>query len=321
MWIKKLVHPEYFQGNKKKDNYFEGWYYKFVSSDEKDTIAIIPGVSINLEDQHAFIQIFISHNNGMDISLSTHYFKYAYENFSYSQQDFWIRIGQNYFSNDRIEIQLQNQDISLSGQLTMHQLIPLKKSVLEPNIMGIFGYLGFMECYHGVVSMSHELKGKLILNQNDIHFTKGKGYIEKDWGKSFPNSYVWIQSNHFKNPNTSFMFSYASIPFMGLHFNGLIVNLVYQGKEYRFATYNGAKVKHELIDNNSAHYEIKKGKYRLEIEANSTTQTELASPKNGRMVEQIKEGLSGYVKLKLYIKNQLIYEDTGVHAGIEVMKK
>ncbi|MBU1094722.1 MAG: tocopherol cyclase family protein [Firmicutes bacterium] len=321
MWHKKLVHPEYFQGNKKKNNYFEGWYNKFVSGDEKDTIAIIPGVSINRDDQHAFIQVFLSHNTGKDISLSTYYFKYAFEDFSFSHKEFWIRIGQNYFSNERVELRLRNENLSITGILTMHQQKPLQRSILEPNIMGIFGYLGFMECYHGVVSMSHELKGKLSLNQNDIQFNKGKGYIEKDWGKSFPSSYVWMQSNHFSNQDTSFMFSYASIPFIGLHFNGLIVNLVYQGKEYRFATYNGAKVKHELIGNGYVHYKIKKGKYLLDIESTSTTQIELASPRNGRMIEQIKEGLSGYIKLKLYVKDQLIYEDTGYHAGIEVMKK
>ncbi|MBN2299868.1 MAG: hypothetical protein JXC31_01645, partial [Acholeplasmataceae bacterium] len=189
-----------------------------------------------------------------------------------------------------------------------------------PNIMGIFGYLNFMECYHGIVSMNHQLNGILNTNQSNIDFFNGKGYIEKDWGKSFPKSYVWLQSNHFKDPNTSFLFSYADIPFLGFHFKGLIMNFIYQNKEYRFATYNNAKVKKETIEDGHVYYEIKKGKYLLEIHAKSSVQVELASPKNGLMVDKIKEGLSGNITIKLYEKDKLIYEDIGKHAGIEIMK-
>ena len=227
MSIKTLIHPEYFQGKHKKNNYFEGWYYKFVSQDEKDTIAFIPGVSINHDDQHAFIQVFISHQKENDVQLKTHYFRFDFEDFSFNEKDFWIKIGPNYFSNTKIEIDLNEKDFEINGSLKMLQLSPIQRSLLSPNIMGIFGYLNFMECYHGIVSMSHQLEGFLNVNQNDIIFQSGKGYIEKDWGKSFPDSYVWLQSNHFENPKTSFMFSYANIPFLGLHFKGLIANLIF----------------------------------------------------------------------------------------------
>jgi len=321
MSIKTLIHPEYFQGKHKKNNYFEGWYYKFVSQDEKDTIAFIPGVSINHDDQHAFIQVFISHQKEKDVQLKTHYFRFAFEDFSFNEKDFWIKIGPNYFSNTKIEIDLNEKDFEINGSLKMLQLSPIQRSLLSPNIMGIFGYLNFMECYHGIVSMSHQLEGFLNVNQNDIIFQSGKGYIEKDWGKSFPDSYVWLQSNHFENPKTSFMFSYANIPFLGLHFKGLIANLIFNKKEYRFATYNRTKVVREMIDGGNVLYHLKKGRYTLEIEAHSTSQIDLVSPRNGLMIEQIKEGLSGYIKLTLKYKNHIIYEDTGHHAGIEIMKK
>ena len=320
MYFKKLIHPEYFQGNKKKDHYFEGWYYKLVSRDEKDTIAFIPGVSINQKDQHAFIQVFISHKSIKDVSLKTHYIRFDFNDFSYSHKEFWIRIGKNYFSKERIELSIRKKDLKISGIVNLDILTPIKTSLFSPNIMGIFGYVNFMECYHGIISMSHQLSGIIPINQKNIDFFDGKGYMEKDWGTSFPKTYVWLQSNHFKDSNTSFLFSYADIPFIGFHFKGLIVNLFYQNKEYRFATYNGAKVKKEEIGEGNASYTIKKGKYRLEVVANSSVQIELASPKNGMMIEQIKEGLSGNIHLKLYDKNNLIYEDIGEHAGIEIMK-
>ena len=36
-----------------------------------------------------------------------------------------------------------------------------------------------------------------------------RGYIEKDWGKAFPHSWLWLQTNHFTQPGTSLS---ASVP-------------------------------------------------------------------------------------------------------------
>jgi len=47
----------------------------------------------------------------------------------------------------------------------------------------------------------------------------------------------------------------------------------------------------------------------------------LPSPKNGKMDQMIKEGIMGEVHLKLFYKNKVIFEDLGVNAGVEIMKK
>lgn len=320
MVFKKLIHPEYFQGNRKTNHYFEGWYYKLVSEDQKHTIAFIPGISLNSMDPHAFIQVFISSKENHETQLKSYYFKFPKSDFHYSHDAFYVAIGTNYFSLDKLSIDLTNEQVKLFGTLQLKNITPIEKSIWSPNIMGFFGYLGFMECYHGVVSMSHDLDGFILVNQNPISFHHAKGYIEKDWGKSFPRAYVWLQSNHFQDINTSLMFSYADIPFLGFYFKGLIANIRIHGKEYRFATYNHSKIKKEEIKDHKVHYVVKKGRYTLEIEAESTTSIGLASPKNGMMINQIKEGLSGWIHMKLFYKDQLIYEDTGYHAGIEIMK-
>lgn len=167
--------------------------------------------------------------------------------------------------------------------------------------------------------MSHALDGTLNIDKKVIDFSGGKGYIEKDWGKSFPREYVWMQSNHFGNAGTSFMFSEAFIPFKIFFFNGLIISLIINGKEYRFATYNGSKVIAKTITGSNVHYKIKRGKLQLIVDAQNDKTTSLSSPKNGAMIQTIKEGLSGRIKLKLFDDNKLIYEDIGINAGLEIM--
>ena len=57
MVFKHKKDPLTFQGKKKSKKYFEGWYFKQVSFDLKDIVSVIPGISINSADSHAFIQI------------------------------------------------------------------------------------------------------------------------------------------------------------------------------------------------------------------------------------------------------------------------
>ena len=316
--LRKIMNPILFQGKLTNKNYFEGWYYKMVSADGSCTVALIPGISLNQQNSHAFIQVFVTFKNG---DLKTGYLEYDKGKFLVRDAPFGLTIEKNTFAENGIDIYLKNNDISIQGALTFSSNTKIKTSLLSPSIMGFFSYFTFMECYHGVVSMNHSIDGELLIDGKPISFSGGFGYIEKDWGKSFPSEYVWMQSNHFKNAGTSFMFSEATIPFKAFHFKGLIINLVIAGKEYRFATYNGSKVIAKEITDNNVRYEIKRGKLNLIVEALNDKTTSLASPKNGSMIQTIKEGLSGIIKLQLFENNQLIYEDTGLHAGLEIMMK
>ncbi len=315
MYFKKRKHPELFQGNKKTDHYFEGWYYKLVSYDLKTSVAFIPGISINKSDPHAFIQVFISSNN----HIETHYIRYESNQFTYSHDSFMVQIEKQLFTKNKIEIDIENKGIQIYGLVTLNEHTPIKKNLYAPNIMGPFAYLPFMECNHAVISMQSLVLGEIIINGDAIDFNYGKAYLEKDWGKSFPKDYIWLQSNHFEDNDTSLMFSYATIPFMGLSFKGLIVNLVYQDKEYRFSTYNFAKIIKKEIGDQSVDFIIKRGLYKLHIYAKKDKEIELKSPLLGTMSQTIKEGLSGIIKIKLYKKDVLIYEDVGQNSGIEIM--
>jgi hypothetical protein len=314
--FRKINNSILFQGSLRNKNYFEGWYYKMVSSDGSCSIAFIPGISLTKHHSHAFIQVFVTNANA---DLKTIYLEFDKSDFNVNDSPFELCIQQNIFTEHGIDILIENDDLNIQGKLKFSGNTNIETSWFSPSIMGFFAFFTFMECYHGVVNMSHKLEDNLNIDGKSLNFSGGKGYIEKDWGKSFPSEYVWMQSNHFNNGGTSFMFSEAIIPFKAFHFNGLIVNLIIDGKEYRFATYNGSKVNAKAIKSNSVYYEIKKGKLKLIVEAVNENTISLSSPKNGAMIQSIKEGLSGIIKLQLFENNNLIYQDSGTHAGLEIM--
>lgn len=153
-----------------------------------------------------------------------------------------------------------------------------------------------------------------------INFTNGKGYIEKDWGTSFPKEYIWGQCNHFKDEMTSLVFSVADIPFLNTSFKGFLCNLFLNNKEYRFATYNSSKYKIEFLSHQRVVLKFENKKARLEIEALITNPGELIAPVLGNMIKPIKEELSGDVNFTLFDKKtQKVNEECGKMAGIEIV--
>lgn len=299
--------PFLFQGSLTKPNYFEGWYYKHVHEDSNRSISFIFGISTR--DPHAFIQIITSN------PLVTTYVRYPLESFQAHQNGY--RLGNSFFSPDRVIINVEDDTIAVSGELTLNQLTPIHRNAYAPNIMGPFAYLGNMECNHGVVSMTHRVNGTIRVNGESWSFTDQVGYIEKDWGRSFPRRYVWIQGNHFEQ-DAALMLSVADIPFLGLHFEGVICQLNLADDVYRIATYTGARCTgiHHTADGFTL--TLKQGSLSLDITAHVPQQGILKSPSMGAMTQTIKEGLGGTIDLVLHRKDQPDLHLTSTHCGIEI---
>ena len=151
--FKKLGHPELFQGNQKHKKYFEGWYFKMVSADGSSILSIIPGISLSHDgkEQHAFIQII----DGK--SAKTDYYPFPIGDFSFSKKEFAIKIGQNYFSKNKILLNIHSDSSSVTGEIRMSKQVCLSSpKILNPGIMGWYRFVPFMQCYHGVVSLTHK---------------------------------------------------------------------------------------------------------------------------------------------------------------------
>ena len=161
--------------------------------------------------------------------------------------------------------------------------------------MGWYAYVPFMECYHGVVSFDHSIKGTLEVDGTRVDYTGGRGYIEKDWGQSFPKAWIWMQSNHFATAGTCVTASVAVIPWLGSAFNGFIAGLWHRGRLYRFATYTGAKLERQEVTDRQVvlHYvDHRRDGYRLEIEATRASGGLLHSPERTAMLQRVMESLT-----------------------------
>jgi len=315
--FKKAGNTIIFQGNKKKKNYFEGWYFKMVGNDGSSILSVIPGISLSADgkEQHAFIQII----NG--ITAQTDYYSFPIEEFSFSKKEFALKIADSYFSKDSIIINIKDDNSIVSGKITMLNQVEYKSGrLINTGIMGPYRFVPFMECYHGVVSLTHSLHGKLIIN-NEVHdFYGGRGYIEKDWGSSMPSAWIWMQSNNFNDKNSSFMLSIADIPWLGKSFTGFLGFFYHDNKIHHFATYRPTKLQLEITDSNQLIINIENRKNSFIINAISNNAGLLKAPVEGAMDRRIPESIDAFLKISMMDKKgTIIFMDSTNITALEMV--
>ena len=312
---KKRKNPPFFQGNKKKKNYFEGWYFKMVSADGSSILSVIPGISLseNGEEQHAFIQMIDG------TTAQTDYYRFPIEAFSFSKEKFAVRIGDNYFSEDSIVLNIHNDSTNIQGTIRMSNQVHLSEKRNEA-IMGWYRFVPFMQCYHGVVSLNHNLSGELKKNDATYAFDQGLGYIEKDWGSSMPSAWIWLQTNNFSTANTSFMLSVANVPWLGSSFPGFLGFFLHNGTVHRFATYTNAKLHLEPNASDTIRITIKEKLYTYKLETYRSKSGILKAPVQGSMDRRISESIDAKLVLTVLDKEgNVIFSDSTSITGLETV--
>lgn len=247
------------------DNYFYGWYFKCQS--ETQTLSIIPAVHRSGQKKSCSIQV-ITKNHAWSVA-------YPAAAFHRTGEDIWI--GKNRFGERGIHLALHTPELDICGELRFGALCPLKY-----DIMGPFSVFPFLECRHSVRSMRHLVCGSMNVNGQEYSFQNAYGYWEGDEGHSFPKEYAWTQCSF---PGGSLMLSVADVPIVGFHFRGIISAVIWKGKEYRLATYLGAKT----VLTQKGSLRIKQRGLELEARLLEKVRSPLKAPVHGDMARTIHE--------------------------------
>ncbi len=272
---------------------FQGWYFK--CSDADKTVAFIPAYHRSKNITTASLQVI---TDGAAYNI-------PFLKLEYTTKPLSVKIGDCVFSEKGITLNFRSSRYVLEGELRFGQTSPIAY-----DIMGPFVLVPFMQCRHGVYSMSHRIDGQIILNDQSFDFDNGVGYIECDRGYSFPKRYIWTQCCF---ENGSLMLSVADIPMLGFRFTGIICAILLNGKEYRVATYLGASVKQ--IKENSV--TVKQGGYEFTAELLEKNSHPLFAPTNGEMKRTIHESASCKAHYCFSHKNEVLCDFVSEKASFE----
>ena len=248
-----------------KRSYFCGWYYRCQSNNQ--TLAIIPSIHKIKERNFCTIQLITDTN--------TFHAQFPYDNFNKDGDE--IRIGNNRFGRSGVSLDIHSPGFCVEGSVQFGAFTPIKYA-----IMGPFQYVPFMQCRHSVYSMRHRVDGEIQINDVPYVFHNVIGYMEGDRGYSFPKEYVWTQCSF---TGGALMLSVADIPLGKLHFTGVIGIVLLYGKEYRLATYTGAKA----VNIKDGEIIVKQGRFCLTVKQLGLPGHPLQAPVVGDMTRTIHE--------------------------------
>lgn len=308
-YLRGIRHPEAFHGRGVRRGFFEGWYIKLVSADRTQRWAVIPGVF--RADDGATDEAFVQVLDGL--TGRTWYHRFAPDEFWASDRSLEVRVGRNIFDATGVTLELPQ----LTGRVEYATALAPYPS---PGIMGWYGYVPAMECFHGIVSLGHALTGTLEVEGVPRSFDGGRGYIEKDWGQAFPAGYVWAASNHLDaDPDASLVASVAIIPWMRRAFRGTIVAFRHGGELHTWATWNRSRERLLEIDDDAVRWVVTGPDGVLELEAQRTRGGLLHAPLRTAMHQRVEETLDARIRIRhLDHDGRVLIEGTAECAGLEV---
>lgn len=306
----KASNPAPYHGQNKDRTFFEGWYYKIDLQESEFTFIVIVGIAMSAKGaKEAFIQF------GDSKTGKPRYYAFDASEFSASSKSFELSLGKNYFTRDRVKLNLADLQIDLI--FSEHRT--WDSSVYIPNIMGPLSYLRNLDCHHNVLSLRNKFHGSIRYNGVSISLDGALGYIEKEWGKSFPKAHIWMQSNTLEQSDLSLSLAIGKMRFLNKEIPAYAALLQGSNHKSLFATYrlNRFKFKESLEGYN---LNFSSARYALQISFNYEGAMPLLSPNRDGMKGLVEESLQSEIRMKLKDRFQKVYLiDTCGTASVEIV--
>ena len=309
------MRPARFQGGGRRRDYFEGYYVKVVDARARRALAVIPGLSYDAQGRgHAFVQVLDG------VAGTAEYHRFGVEEFgvgdlpvearraraagaadsprpqSFARAEFGLHVGGSWFCESGCHVEVPGLTLSLG----FRQNTPWPWRPWSPGAMGPFSFAPGMQCRHGVVSLWHRAEGRVASGGETREFA-GVGYVEKDWGRSFPRGWVWLQTSHLDGVvgPSCIMVSAGRVPWVTGAFAGFIAAVLWEGRLEVFATFNGAEMTLD-IGEDVARMSFSRRGLRLRLAVTPSAGVDLVAPAgSGGMVGRVNESLTSTAEVEV----------------------
>lgn len=305
----KASNPGPYHGQHKSKSFFEGWYFKIDQPEIGLTLIVIVGIAMNANgEKEAFIQF------GESNTKKPRYYRFDAAEFQASSHTFEVKLGPNYFSLDRLKLDLA--DLQMDLHLSHHR--QWEGSPYVPNIMGPLSYFSHLDCHHNVLSLRNTVRGSMLINGTNISLNDAIGYIEKDWGKTFPKAHIWMQSNTLEQSDLSLSLAVGKMDFLKQSWRAHAAILQGEDGSALFASYRLHRFR---FRQNPEGYRLtfRGSRYTLEISFNPKDTMPLVSPNHQGMKGIVEESLQSeiLVQLKDRFQQKLLIDTQGT-ASVEI---
>ncbi len=284
--------PSSLQGNFKRNKYFEGWFQKVYSTQHKSSFIIIYGYATrNSIDTFGFIQVLIPSKLPEIIYFSKN------EVYCDPSQHI-VCMGNNILTTHVIKI--KTNDLLIDLYLKNNNPIKTFK-----NSMGYHYFIPYLPCYHSVLNSSHYVSGKIDYMQASYSLHNESGYLEKNWGTSFPENYFWLHAVDPNNSQVSLLFSQAEIKWLGNKFIRHIGHFRFDGKEIDLRNYNKINISNLIFSDSNYEFRIISRKIQMDISIITRNKVLFKGPENGSLTRNILHHTDAIININLKEDNKI----------------
>jgi hypothetical protein len=165
--------------------------------------------------------------------------------------------------------------------------------------MGYNYFLPNLPCYHAVLNAGHRVSGEIKQKNERFIIENELGYLEKNWGTSFPEKYYWLHAVDPNDPQVSLLFSRAEIQWIGKKFIRHVGHVRFDKKQvdlrslknFTVSIQNSSKDKHEI--------QMTSKTLQLDISIIQRSKVQLKGPINGKLSRNIIHFPDSIIQIRL----------------------
>jgi tocopherol cyclase len=286
-----IYKPTTLRGHLERNNYFEGWFQKIYSKELNASIVIIYGYATqNTTDKTGFIQILLPKKTPEIIYFNRN-------EISFHPKEHIVRMGENLLTTE--SIQIHTNDIHMFLKLTNNQVTQTFK-----NSMGYYYFVPHLPCYHSVLNAAHQVSGEIQLKEARYVLNNENGYLEKNWGTSFPESYIWLHAVDPLDAKVSMLFSIAEIKWLGIKFLKHVGHFCFDDKQIDLRSLNNFAFTYQRPSKDNYQIQIKSSTLQIEISIALGNNILFKGPQGGKLSNDIIHFIDADIQIRLSENNK-----------------
>ena len=283
--------PNSIRGTFERNKFFEGWFQKVYSKAHKASFIFIYGYATqNSEDEFGFLQVLIP-NQTPEI------FYFAKNEVSCDIEQHIFRMGKNLLTTELIRIETNG----LSIELNLKNTDPFRTF---KNSMGYTYFIPNLPCYHSVLNSAQSVSGEIKHQGQCYTLDHEMGYLEKNWGTTFPESYFWVHAVDPNNTAISLLFSRAKIVWLGKTYVKHVGYLCFDGQHIELRGLKNFTVSNSNISPENRSIQIRSASAQLDLSLAYGRQVVFNGPKDGALSRTIHHQTDAKVEVSLTYENR-----------------
>jgi tocopherol cyclase len=226
--------------------FFEGWYYRVILPQIKQSFAFMYAIDdpqggtacsggsvqvLGIDDRHIWRTL-----------SRTQDFRASHDRLMLEHWGRGGQSGQGYSASDCHNKGMIFDPASLMSCQWDYQIEPIStwgNPGREIATMGNLSYLPVFEPGWQILLAHGLASGAIVWGDRRYEFDRVPAYCEKNWGRSFPQQWFWLQCNAFSEyPDLSITVAGGIREFLGVQTSVAMVGIHYKGKLYSFMPEN-----------------------------------------------------------------------------------